>query len=200
MGARVLIRSLALVALVAGAPGCGGGGSVAAPPPPTSAPITTLPPATLADLSASVTSPQDGKQINCNNSPRARVTLTNGGRGSVTVSGVRDSSRVLGGGCFGGDDATFRPAVETVQGGTTERVLDQDIYISGAGCCSSGSSCDGRYTCRVEETFTVITSVGEVDAGRFAYRISYQDCAPCSALGAAGRGRSTRACRGPAGP
>ena len=69
-----------------------------------STPPTTLtpPPATLADLSATVTSPQFNTNLNCTDNVSATITLMNKARGSVTVSGVRAENRVVSGRCTPG--------------------------------------------------------------------------------------------------
>jgi len=57
---------IAAAALVGALPGCGGGSNPAALPSPTPPPpTTTLAPATLADLSAAVTSPDQYHQLAC---------------------------------------------------------------------------------------------------------------------------------------
>lgn len=113
------------------------------------------------------------------------MTLTNRAASGVVVTGVRHTSRILGGPCTPAPDLTFRPVAATVRAGASTRVLDQFLYIGGSGCCYSGGACDGRVTCKVEESFAVLTGAGTVEAGSFTYRINFNHCEPCEELGAA---------------
>jgi hypothetical protein len=186
MKSRLLATGL-LAGLALGLPACESR-SPAAPPPAAATPVPTpVPVSTLGDLSASVTSPQAGRQLNCRSAPRARVSLANRGPGSVVVQGVRHTSRILGGGCTPASEFTFRPKVPAVAGGTTARVLDQPIYLGGSGCCVQGSRCDGSSTCRVEDSFEVVTGLGDVDAGSFEYRVNFSGCVRCPDLRASSR-------------
>src|SRR5438105_10818777 len=158
-------------------PGCGGS-SPAAPPPATIPPTTTLPPApaTLADLSATVTSPQTDASINCTDEVHARVTLTNRAASGVVVLGVLNSSGIPAGDCAGGGDFTFRPLTRLAAPKSTTVVLDQSLYANGPGCCL-GKGCGG--SCRFQEAFQVITELGNVPAGAFNYKVFFQNCQSC---------------------
>jgi hypothetical protein len=163
-----------------------GGSNPAAPPPTIPAPTTTtLPPApaTLADLSASVTSPQADGSLNCVDDVRARVTLTNRSGTDVAVTGILDASGVPAGNCFGGRDYTFKALTPIVPGHSTTVVLDQSLYSRGPGCCQ-GKGCGG--SCVIQESFQVLTSVGNVPAGAFNYKVFFQNCPPCGSVSATG--------------
>jgi hypothetical protein len=73
--------------------------AVAAAGKSSSTPPTTLtpPPATLADLSATVDSPQASSNISCTDNVFLTVTLRNAARSSVSVSAVRVEHTVLSG-------------------------------------------------------------------------------------------------------
>ena len=91
-------------------------------------------PTTLADLSASVSSPQAETSINCTDDVSARVTLTNRGGTGVVVSGVRNTFGIPAGRCFGGGDFTFRPLTSIVFANSTTVILNQSLYPNGPGC------------------------------------------------------------------
>jgi hypothetical protein len=180
--------SLGVPALLAGLLACGGDSPSGSTPPPSTAPPTTLRDPTLADLSASVSSPQaDLRRINCRVDVVARVTLTNRAPSSVSVRGVRRTSRIAGG-CSPAPPFTFAPLVRFVAGNSTAVVLERPLYSDGSGCCFENSRCDGSATCAIEEVIVVDTGVGEVAAGSFVYRVNFDGCADCDRLTASGRG------------
>jgi hypothetical protein len=157
------------------------------PPPPTLPPVTLPPtPTTLADLSAAVTSPQANASINCRDDLRARVTLTNRGGTAVTVSAILDTTGIPSGDCSGDGDRTFRYSTPpTVFPNSTTVLMDQSLYVDGPGCCV-GRGCAGN--CTFQQSFQVITNVGNVPAGSFTYKIFFQNCRSCpgSVVAAAG--------------
>jgi hypothetical protein len=161
-------------------PDCGSGSRVTTPPQPSATPPpVTLPPTptTLADLSASVTSPQTDTSINCSDDVRARVTLTNRGGTGVVVAGVRNTFGIPTGRCFGGGEFTFRPLTSIVFANTTAVILNQSLYANGPGCCD-GKGCAG--SCKFQEAFEVITELGNVPAGSFNYTVFFQNCRSCA--------------------
>jgi hypothetical protein len=112
----------------------------------------------------------------------------------VVVTGVLNRTGVPAGDCSGGSDFTFRPLVGTVLPNTTTLVLDQSLYSDGPGCCL-GTGCAG--SCRFQEAFEVITSVGNVPAGHFNYRVFFQNCRSCATVSAATSQDRTRTGRPP---
>jgi len=178
---------IAAAALVGALPGCGGGSNPAALPSPTPPPpTTTLAPATLADLSAAVTSPDQYHQLACRDDVHARVALTNDASSSVVASGVRMSSNSLSGGCISADDYTYRLLPVLVAGRSTSVVMDRSLFDGGSGCCSNPRKCGGK--CDIELVFVVLTDVGEVPAGRFPYTLDFNACQECAAASASERG------------
>ena len=177
-------------------PTCGGGSHPTVPlqPSPTPPPVTQPPtPTTLRDLSATVTSPQADTSINCNDDLRARVTLTNRGGTAVTVTAILDSTGIPFGDCFGEGDRTFRYSTPpTVFPNSTTVLMDQSLYANGPGCCS-GRGCAGN--CTFQQSFEVITDVGNVPAGSFNYKVFFQNCRSCPGSVAAAAGG--RACASP---
>jgi hypothetical protein len=175
----------AVALLVALALGDCGGSSPAAPPAAPTPPPTTLPPTptTLADLTATVTSPQTDASINCTDDVRARITLTNRGGTSVEVTGVLDTSGIPSGHCSGGGDFTYQlSAPRFVVPNSTAVILDQSLYSNGPGCCA-GRGCAGA--CTFQEAFQVVTALGNVPAGSFNYTVFFQNCRSCSGSTAA---------------
>jgi hypothetical protein len=172
-------------ALLGGLATCHTGPPSAPTPTP---PPTTLAPATLADLSASSGSPQGGKQINCKTDVIAQVSLANhSSSGGVSVSGVRKTTQGLSGGCsVGSSSFTYATAPIGVGPGETVVVMNRALYSGGSGCCATGSACDGSSTCGIQEAFTVLTTVGEVDAGSFSYQVNFLSCNMCASTTAAG--------------
>ena len=153
-----------------------------------STPTTTLPPATttLAQLSASVTSPQRNTNIVCTQNVSAVVTLTNRGPSSVMVTGVRHENRSVSGGCSAAQPFTFSPAAVLVGANQTVTVLNNTLFANGSGCCNPNTVCNGTGFCEFTALLTVVTSVGEVPAGGFNYGITFNRCVACSSnLGAA---------------
>ena len=161
--------------------GCGGGAGPAAPVPATTLPppTTTLPAATLADLSATLTSPEAGRKINCRREVNVVITVTNRAQSPISVSGIRKTGRTTSAGCFPSDDFTYRPIARTVGPGETVTVLERPLFNQGSGCCTDPGDCGG--VCSFEETFTVLTSAGEVPAGWLGFRVEFgPNCERCS--------------------
>jgi hypothetical protein len=176
----ILIGAGAAVAGVGALAAAGGKDSV-------STPTTTLPPATttLAQLSASVTSPQRNTNIVCTQNVSAVVTLTNRGPSSVMVTGVRHENRSVSGGCSAAQPFTFSPAAVLVGANQTVTVLSNTLFANGSGCCNPNTVCNGTGFCEFTAILTVVTSVGEVPAGGFNYGITFNRCVACSSnLGA----------------
>jgi len=150
-------------------------------------------PTTLADLSATVTSPQANASINCSDEVRARVTLTNRGGTTVNVTAILNTTGIPAGDCFGGGDRTFRFSTpRSVLANSTSVLMDQSIYTNGSACCD-GKGCAGA--CTFQEGFQVITDIGNVSAGVFNYKVFFQNCRSCAtfatALGGAACARMT---------
>lgn len=165
-----------------------------APPPPVNP--TPPPQPQLSDLSASVSSPANGMNINCTESVPITVTLTNRAQGNTAVTGVRrNPTRVLEGGCSAPGEYTFNPQISFAGPGSSVVLERGNVYagISTTGCCSPGSACDGRGFCVLEQTFTVVTSAGEVNAGGVGYGVIFAGCPECSSTATGLDG-----CRGPA--
>jgi hypothetical protein len=140
-------------------------------------------PTTLADLSASVTSPQTDASINCTNDVIVRVTLVNRGGMPVTVSRIRGNVGIPSGRCFGGGDFSVRPRATLAPPNTETVVLNGSLFPDGPGCCS-GRDCGS--SCRFLVSFEVVTDVGSVPAGSFGYTLFYQNCQPCTSAGVTG--------------
>jgi hypothetical protein len=148
-------------------------------PPPTTLPPVTPPPAptTLADLSATVTSPQADASINCDAEVRARISVANRGGTAVAVSSFIHNSGVAAGDCFGSGDRTFRyNPPRPVAGNGTTVIFDGSLF-SGINACCNGKGCAGA--CTFQADFRVFTDLGEVYAGAFKYKVFFQNCASC---------------------
>jgi hypothetical protein len=176
-------------------PGCGGTKytTTQPTPPPTTLPPVTQPPAptTIADLSATVTSPQADGSINCTDNVRARITVTNRGGTPVTVSAFLNTTGIPVGDCFGGGDRTFRYTTPpTMPANATTVLFDGFLYTDGPACCG-GKGCAGA--CTFQEAFKVITNVGDVPAGSFNYKIFFQNCRSCPGSVSASGGACARA-------
>jgi hypothetical protein len=162
--------------LVLGLGGCGKDPTSSGVPTP---PPSTAAPATLADLAATLTSPEAGRTLNCREDVHAQITLTNRSASRVLLTGVVKASSVVSGGCTTGGEFHYTPAVAQVFTNSTTIVLDQALYNNGTGCCTAGSSCSGG-TCEFQETFRVGTEVGEVPAGSIRYKVTFSGCVICS--------------------
>jgi len=185
---RVMAPRLAVLAvLVVVLPDCGGSTPTAPPRTTTTtlAPAPTPPPSptTLADLSASVTSPQSEASVNCTDEVHARVTLVNNGGTDVAVRGVLKRIGITSGRCFGDHDFTYLPRTPVAPGKTTTIVLDRSLYGNGPGCCS-GKGCGS--SCRFQEGFEVVTDLGNVPAGVFNYFVFFQNWPSCPTASSAG--------------
>jgi hypothetical protein len=163
-----------------GAAVAGGGGGGGSSTPATQPPATLPPTASLADLSATVTSAQQGKVLNCKEPALITVALTNRARALVSVSGVRRHQSSVSGGCTSTNDFTYNVTNPAVGTGTADVLNAQQLFSNGVGCCRAGSSCSG--SCHVGFTFTVLTSVGEVNAGAIDYGIVFERCSVCSSF------------------
>jgi hypothetical protein len=163
--------------LVAGLSGCGGGNPASMPSPTPPPPTTTLAPATLADLSASVTSPDQYHELACRDDVHARVSLSNNAASAVLVRGVHLASNSLAGGCISGEDFTYQIIPQLVGAHSTSVVMDRSLYDGGSGCCTNPRKCGGK--CDIENVFAVVTDVGSVPAGQFVYTLSFDGCQAC---------------------
>ncbi len=145
------------------------------------------PPATLADLSAAVTSPEADASLTCAQDVHARVTLTNRAATGVLVAGVSRVSGIIAGECTSAPPFTYGTLTRVVFANSTSVVMNQALYNGGSGCCL-GRGCGG--SCQILQTFQVVTELGNVPAGTFKYKVFYQGCQACSSAAAAG----SRAC------
>jgi hypothetical protein len=181
---------LVILTLLTGLLACGGSNPVSAPTP--APPTTTLPPppTTLADLSASVTSPEDGHTFGCKDDVHFKATITNRGATLVIVTGVKKHSSLVHGDCTAGDDFSY-PVGVSAPPHTTTTITDRPLYTNGTGCCSGGPTCSGM--CTFKEEFSVVTLLGDVPAGSFQYQVIFGNCGQCSNVTAEARG----ACRLP---
>jgi hypothetical protein len=170
---------LATIVLALTLPDCGGSTTTTTPQPSTTPPPVTLPPTptTLADLSASVTSPQANASINCSDDVTARITLVNRGGTAVTVRGILDRSGIPSGRCSGETDFTYRSRVDVALPASSTVVLNGSLYSDGPACCD-GRGCAG--SCVFQESFEVITDLGNVPAGLFNYTVFFQNCRSCT--------------------
>ncbi|HXK12222.1 MAG TPA: hypothetical protein VMT70_21465 [Vicinamibacteria bacterium] len=162
--------SALLVSLLSG---CGGNSTTA------STPATTMPPTpTLANLSATLSSPQDGTNIACTDPAFVTIVLTNTAHATVSISGIRRHQTSVVGNCTTVPDHTY-PAIDPSIGTGSAAVLNHtQLFYPGSGCCSS-FPCDDF--CQVGFSFTVLTSLGEVNAGTITYGISFSNqCAACA--------------------
>jgi hypothetical protein len=162
------------------------GVAVAAGSGGSSTPPTTLTPpaATLADLSASVVSPQFNTNLICTENVSATVSLTNRARSSVTVSGVRSENKVTSGRCNPGPPFIDVPLVSSVGPGSTATLRNGPLFTGGSGCCNSAGFCDGRDFCQFQQVFTILTSVGELNAGAIGFGVTFKGCVICSSSAA----------------
>jgi hypothetical protein len=142
---------------------------------------TPLPPAaSLADLSATVTSPQEGGRLNCNENAYFTVSLTNTARALVFVRGVRLHTTSVVGNCTGAPDFTYNVTNSQLGTGTADVLNNQVLFSNGVGCCErppcGGDACNFRFS------FTVLTSVGDVPAGTIDFAILFNGCPTCSSF------------------
>jgi hypothetical protein len=145
---------------------------------------TTVPPtASLANLSATVASPQQGTSLNCNQSAFFTVSLTNTAHALVFVSGVRLHSASVVGNCTGGPDFTYEVTNSQLGTGTADVINNQELFNGGVGCCISRPGCSG--SCHFQYSFTVLTSVGEVPAGSIDFGVVFDGCSVCRGFRAA---------------
>jgi hypothetical protein len=154
--------------------------AVAAAGKGSSTPPTTLtpPPATLADLSATVDSPQASSNISCTDNVFLTVTLRNAARSSVSVSAVRVEHTLLSGNCSLSNPFVLTPLSFSVGPEATGTLLHGALFASaGAGCCRG--ACSGAF-CQFQENVVVVTGAGEVRAGAFAYGETFRGCSVCA--------------------
>jgi hypothetical protein len=135
-------------------------------------------PATLADLSAGVTSPETGRDLNCREDVHAQVVLMNRAARFVTVTGVVQMNSVIAGGCTIPAEFTFTRHTDVFTN-TTGVVLDQALFNNGSGCCPDPNKCSGG-TCEFRAAFRVQTEVGDVPAGGFNYKVTFNGCVTCT--------------------
>jgi hypothetical protein len=142
---------------------------------------TTLPPtASLANLSATVTSPQGGTVLNCNQPAYITVSLTNTAPALVYIRGVRLHTTSVGAGCTGVPDFTYPVTNSQVGTGTADVLNNQLLFTGGVGCCEVRPGCSG--SCPFQFSFTVLTSVGEVSAGFIDFRVVFNGCPVCTSF------------------
>jgi hypothetical protein len=152
----------------------GGHGSSTAAPTTT----TTVPPtANLANLSATVTSPQQGAILNCNQEAFFTVSLTNTAHALVYITGVRLHQSYVDAACGALPDFTYQVTNSQIGTGTADVLNNQLLSRGGVGCCTPRPGCSG--SCHVQFSFTVLTSVGEVTAGFLDYSIVFNGCSVC---------------------
>jgi hypothetical protein len=181
---RNALRLAVALAALCLAQTCGGNSPTAAPPPSTAPPPTTMPAAaTLADLSAGVTSPEADASLTCAQDVHARVSLTNRAATGVIVTSVLKTSGVVAGDCFGAPPFTYRTLARVIFANSTTVLMDQALYNSGSGCCQGGRGCGG--SCVFQESFQVVTELGNVPAGTFNYKVFFQNCQACSSAASA---------------
>lgn len=177
-GSKTALIILGGAAAVGGGVAIAAGGSSSSSSPTTT--TTTLPPtASLADLSATVSSDQQGRVLNCKDTVFFTVSLTNRAPALVRINGVR---RHLSATTCGGStaDFTYTPTNLAIGTGTADVLNHQEIFRGGVGCCSGSTFCSGA--CHVQYSFTVLTSVGEVPAGSIDYGIVFDRCVMCSSF------------------
>jgi hypothetical protein len=175
---RPVLAFVILLALTL--PDCGGDSRPTAPPQPTPTPppVTLAPtPTTLADLSASVTSPQADASINCSGNVDVRLSLENRGGTAVAISEVRGNVGIPAGRCFGGGDFSLFPRTDIAFPNTTTVVLNRPLFPNGPGCCD-GRDCGS--SCRFLVSFEVVTQLGNVPAGSITYTLFFQNCRSCT--------------------
>ena len=149
--------------------------------PTTTTTTTTLPRvATLADLTATVTSPQNGAALNCNESAYFTVGLTNAAPALVRITGVRLHTESVVGDCTGVPDFTYAVTNSQIGTGTANVLTNRLLFSGGVGCCSDRRGCSG--SCSFQFSFVVLTSVGEVPAGHIDFGIVFKDCPICPSL------------------
>jgi hypothetical protein len=149
------------------------------------------PPTTLADLSAKVTSPENGHTFGCRDDVHFKATITNQGATAVVVTGILVHSSVLHGGCDAGGDFAYSEGVVAAAHSTTT-ITDRPVYDNGSGCCGGAATCSGM--CTIKHDFKVATRLGDVPAGSFQYQVIFGNCGPCASARADSRG----SCRLPA--
>jgi hypothetical protein len=162
---------------------CGGSNTVSPPTTIVTPPPTTLAPAALADLSASVTSPENGHTFGCRDDAHFLLKVTNRSAFSVDVPGVARHTAVMRGDCGSSPDYTYQVRATALPHATTN-IVDRPVYGNGTGCCIGGPDCSGQ--CTFKDTFTAVTALGDVPAGSIQYQVIFGHCGKCSSLGAAG--------------
>lgn len=172
------------VALISGFLACGGSNPVSPPTPVPPPPTTLPPPTTFSDLSASVTSPENGHTFGCKDDVHFKATITNQGATSITVTGIKKHSSVVHGSCNSGSDFVYTVGASALPHSTTT-ITDRPVYGSGSGCCSNPASCSGM--CTFKQEFWVVTALGDVPAGSFQYQVIFGNCNQCSGATASGR-------------
>jgi hypothetical protein len=146
---------------------------------------TTLPPtASLANLSAAVTSPQQGAVLNCNEPAYFTVSLTNTARALVYITGVRRHSAGVAGNCTQAPDFTYGVTNAQVGTGTADVLTNRVFFSGGVGCCHNPAC--GGFSCSFRYSFTVLTSVGEVSAGLIDFGVVFNGCPVCASAASFG--------------
>jgi hypothetical protein len=178
MTRSVALRSSGLLAFLLA--GCGGGSGTTS-----STPATTAPPAaSLTNLSATVSSPQNGTNIACTDPTLVTVILTNTAHATVAVSGIRRHQISVLGDCTTVEDYTYPTITTSIGTGSAAVMNNTQLFYPGSGCCSR-FPCSAF--CQVGFSLTVLTSVGEVNAGVITYGITFNNqCVPCASTSSLG--------------
>lgn len=154
--------------------GCGGSNGISSSTTTTTVPAT----ASLANLSATVSSQQDGTNVVCTDPVRVTVNLTNTAHATVLVTGIRRHQTSVLGDCNTVDDFTYPTITTSIGTGSAAVLNNTQLFYPGSGCCSR-FPCSAF--CQVGFSFTVMTSVGEVNAGVITYGLTFNNqCAQCS--------------------
>jgi hypothetical protein len=120
---------------------------------------------------------QQNANLLCTQSVFVTVTMINRARSAVSVSGVRRQGTAVTPGCQPAGPFTYTPNVPSVGAGATEVLLSRVLYNGQSGCCNG--RCPGTF-CEYRETFSVLTSLGEVPAGAVGFGVTFRNCQPCS--------------------
>jgi len=129
-----------------------------------------------------VTSPEADRRLSCREDVHARLELTNRAANIVEVSGVRKASQILSGNCFPAPDFTYSIGPRRFAPHGTTVLFDRALYTDGCGCCEDPKAKDCGGSCKVQETFQVVTNVGAVSAGAFSHTVVFSsECNECKA-------------------
>jgi hypothetical protein len=102
----------------------------------------------------------------------------------VSVTSVRFEHSVLSGPCTAGAPFIFTPLAFSVAPGASTQLVHGALYTAtGAGCCRG--TCPGVF-CVWQENTVVVTGLGEVRAGAFAYGETFRGCSACTSSASQG--------------